>query len=191
MIKYLLLSLISLNLFAQSSPQKTSGEDTPNLTGIELDRQAKPSKDVFEYGYSYVSFGQGILSTKDLKGKASQLTAGYTRFAEEIMYGINYNRYELPKKIIADGLNASVGFSTTKVMKIKPSISFDFGFANVQNKIIATKSSGLYSGLNIGVQLSESLPFHFLTGMKFGKYSMNDDSSVLIHTLYFSIGFEF
>jgi len=187
---FFVLFLLSFNAFSQSTAPKNSEKEEVTPTGIELDRQSKPKKDVFEYGYSYISFGQGVMNSGDIKGKSSQLSVGYVRFAEEILYGITYNRYKITDKLIADGFSASIGFSTTKVIKIKPSIAFDFGPASVQNKVSAIKSSGLYSGVNLGIQLSESLPFHFLTGIKFGNYSVPNQPSVTVQSIYFSLGFE-
>jgi hypothetical protein len=185
--------LISLFIIWSSIVFAEKKDDTTNTdpTGLELDSKAKPNKQVFEYGYSYISFGQGIITTKDFTDKGSQITAGYTRIAEELLYGINYNRIESSNKIVADGFNMNVGFISTKVAKVKPSASLDFGFATVQNKETSIKSSGIYSGFNLGIQLSEVLPFHFITGLKLGSYNMNDKNNVKAESLYFTLGFEF
>lgn len=177
--------LVSINVFASDKQQSID-----NITGLDIDSKSSNKKQTYEYGFTQITFGSAIIKSNQKKIKGSQLSIGHLRFADAFCYGMSYNRIDSSNEISGDGFNASLGSMMQLQTKIKPFGLFEFGIANLNNKVSSTKSSGFYSGLNIGLQLSESLPFHFFTGIKYGKY-LTDKETIYLESLYFSMGLEF
>lgn len=186
----LFILLISINAYSQSSITNTPISDK---TGLENDFQGKDVGYTKEWGYSYVKMGEGVFSVDGKKYGSSSFGFGHRNYAEEFVYGLEFNSLKHDKHFDNQQIIGSLGFHKQWKHRLKPFSFIQFGSSKLKLKEENINATGYYTGLDVGITMSVYNPFHFLGGMRWGIHNFSDDriSSATSQELYLLIGFEF